>query len=148
MDLPDANQRLAVAEHDPSIFSKKWGQRSNVHRVDQREEAERLGTRCCTHRDPLSQGAAWQPRYVIHHVTRKMVMRWNAYQGPDGLASERAGPGPVKRRPLASAATHQGTGGKELWKFKCTWMCSSAAVSGASSSSGSGSKNRRRTNAT
>jgi hypothetical protein len=50
--------------------------------------------------------------------------------------------------PLIFAPAHHGAGGKELLKLMLTWTCSNAAVSGARSSSGSGSKNIRRTKAT
>src|ERR1700722_11661076 len=49
---------------------------------------------------------------------------------------------------IAFAPAHHGAGGKELLKLMLTWTCSRAAVMGARSSSGSGSKNIRRTKAT
>jgi hypothetical protein len=50
--------------------------------------------------------------------------------------------------PLTFAPAHHGAGGKELLKLMLTRTCSNAAVRGARSSSGSGSKNIRRTKAT
>ena len=50
--------------------------------------------------------------------------------------------------PLTFAPDHHGAGGKELLKLMLTRTCSNAAVRGARSSSGSGSKNIRRTRAT
>lgn len=43
-------------------------------------------------------------------------------------------------------STYRGTGGSEALRLRLAWMCSSAAVKGATSSSGSGSKNNFLTN--
>jgi hypothetical protein len=50
--------------------------------------------------------------------------------------------------PLPFTRVHNGAGGKESLKFMWTKTCSNAAVRGARSSSGNGSKNIRRTKAT
>jgi hypothetical protein len=46
----------------------------------------------------------------------------------------------------AGNTAYRGTGGSEALRFRLAWMCSSAAVKGATSSSGSGSKNNFLTN--
>jgi hypothetical protein len=94
---------------------------------------------------------------VIHHLYLKRSLTYSGQacikspenRGDLALAGQRQRP--VQRMMVHSLlliGAHHGAGGKELWKFIWMWTCSNAAVRGASSSSGSGSKNRRRTKAT